>query len=265
MDNNLSFLSSDSDTEDESMESDDTDVCSRTSSPAFVEENLYPANYVEKQSSKPRVRRASKLGRRKLRRFENDFYFFANEQDCTARNPTLAFLLSSERAMAAATYYCSEDKENDEGVFNLLKKQRPELFDDFVEGDDCGATPTTTLGNELQHRRVSHKKKKNVAIGSIPKSLARFGGFVREVEQMLLDEAAVVPNQNEQKEVENPTVMVKLLVESAFHRMLAHKVARFYRIPSWTSASTKLVHFIVDVSKLVVAPNQLLSSRLLQM
>jgi hypothetical protein len=233
-----------SSTDDEVATTDFDDFCSRTSSPAMVlmfedkgDENRVPGKLAfsptaqrkkgKKSNRSPKSQMYSTVGRRKQRRYENDFFFSPGDtkgNKDVPKNPTLlsitclnSFVLDDDRRATKTP-----------DVFSKLKNESLEVYHDFAEGENI-APQTVCI------KKPCSTKADETLILPVP---SRLECFVSEIEN-LLDKEAPRSKQCSIVGEEADKLVLSVKMASPYYRKIAHEIAKLHKIPSWTKHGLK--------------------------
>jgi hypothetical protein len=202
----------------------------------------------------PRLRNAktttSRFGRRKQRRFENDFFFIATKCADTdarlaTRNPTMVQLSHN----MIPVFHDDQENGQKSNVFLQFKKQSPKQCENFFEGEQVETVKASSPGVSAQAPKQKRcEKRKKHGNARFRNEMLRVPGLVKRIEEAIVNPSAV---QNEPdlavvatRECDSVTI-VSIKLQSPFHRMLAHGLAQLYGAKSWTDRE-KAVNFKLD-------------------
>ena len=205
----------------------------------------------------PRASSTRGFGQRKLRRYENDFFFLGGhlaksipkEWGLAGMNPTMASLCAQLEALEL-----TEHVQLCESIFSRLKKVDAALLDAFFEGENVTLKRNKPL--LLDDRPTNSKRGSSSSEQAVEdafqridkksrKHLLRATDFVRGLENVLLDNGRVLDGNLVERitgESKSKSETIFMSLDSSFLRLLAHGVAQFYGVQSRSIRATDGSH-----------------------
>ena len=177
--------------------------------PSFAMSGNRPTNMNKLVRGNPNV-----IGRRKQRRFENE----------------MLLLWAEGEEENAADFDNNNESCTVLSMFETLRKENPKLYESFIQGEQM-----VLVQRNGRHLNRDEQRKYQTGLfrinRNIRKHVQRQTTFVESVEKTLFENLSKAGDEKQDE------LVFVLPLETAFQRLLAHGVAQFYNIVSFSSGA----------------------------